>query len=90
MVVPQMVFVRSRAGLGYDGSQTGSSSDEKDKLVIELRQRVETLDQALHACKGSNQFFKDKGELNRFQLSAEIVQALLFAELWKGKIRTYC
>ena len=46
--------------MGYDGSQAGSSSDEKDKLVIELRQRVETLDQALHACKGSNQFFKDK------------------------------
>ena len=60
MAVPQTVFVRSRAGLGYDGSQTGSSSDEKDKLVIELRQRVETLDQALHACKGSNKFFKDK------------------------------
>ena len=60
MAVPQTVFVRSRAGLGYDGSQTGSTSDEKDKLVIELRQRVETLDQALDACKGSNQFFKDK------------------------------
>ena len=28
--------------------------------MIELRQHVETLDQALHACKGSNQFFKDK------------------------------
>lgn len=40
MDVPQTVFVRSRDGLRYDGSQTGSSSDEKDKLVIELKQRV--------------------------------------------------
>ena len=60
MSVNQIVFGRSRAGLGYEDSQDGSSSTEKDKLMIELKQRIDTFDQALYSCKGSNEFLKDK------------------------------
>ena len=63
MAVNQIVLVRSLSGLGYKESQTGSSSSEKDKLVIELKNWIDTLDQALYACQGSNAFLKDKAQL---------------------------
>ncbi len=67
----QTVFVPSRAGLGYMESQSGSSSDEKDKLVSELQMRIETLDNALFTCQGTNKHLQDKVKVLECHTSQE-------------------
>lgn len=57
--VNQTVFVKARPGLGYEDGPEHSNT-ASDKLVKELTEKVQFLDQALHTCKSNNDHLKEK------------------------------
>ena len=63
MSTKQTTFVKSRAGLGYGNPEPASSSKGKDKVVIDLHKKVDTLEKALYSVQNANAYLKQKVEV---------------------------
>ena len=60
MSTKQTTFVKSRAGLGFGNPEAVSSSKGKDKFVIDLQKKVDTLESVLYSVQNVNAYLKNK------------------------------